>query len=103
MNNEEKILAMLEKLTNDMTDVKAAQTEQGKQLAELTNKVDGIDTRLGKVECRLEKAEDMQEELRDSVNILTVKIDHNVIPYVKLLDEDYSNVGRRVTALEKAN
>ena len=114
MNNEEKILAMLEKhdamfekqaallekLTNDMTDVKAAQTEQGKQLAELANRVDSIDTRLGKVE-------DMQEELRSSVNTLAKKIDHDVIPYVKLLDEDYRQAReqpvlvRRVDSLEE--
>ena len=121
MNNEEKILAMLEKhdamfekqaallekLTNDMTDVKAAQTEQGKQLAEqgkqlaeLANRVDSIDTRLGKVE-------DMQEELRSSVNTLAKKIDHAVIPYVKLLDEDYRQAReqpvlvRRVDSLEE--
>ena len=114
MNNEEKILAMLEKhdamfekqaallekLTNDMTDVKAAQNEQGKQLAELANRVDSIDTRLGKVE-------DMQEELRSSVNTLAKKIDHDVIPYVKLLDEDYRQAReqpvlvRRVDSLEE--
>ena len=128
MNNEEKILAMLEKhdamfekqaallekLTNDMTDVKAAQTEQGKQLAEqgkqlaeqgkqlaeLANRVDSIDTWLGKVE-------DMQEELRSSVNTLAKKIDHDVIPYVKLLDEDYRQAReqpvlvRRVDSLEE--
>lgn len=81
MNNEEKILALLEALTadianvkSDISELKVAQAEQGKQLSELTIKVD-----------RLEK-----------------KMDYDVIPYLKFLDEDQSSVAQRVTALERA-
>lgn len=96
MNNEEKILSMLAQIQDKLEQHDTMFAEQGKQLAELTDKVDSIDARLGKVE-------DMQEELRDSVNTLAKKIDRDVIPYVKLLDDDYSKIGRRVAALEKAN
>ena len=97
MNNEEKILAMLEALTGKVDGIdsrlakveatQAAQGEQlaaqGEQLAALTQKVDCMDS-------RLEKVETMQEELRSSVNRLSKKVDHDIIPYVKLLDEDYN-------------
>ena len=97
MNNEEKILAMLEALTGKvdgidsrLAKVEATQAAQGEQLAAqgaelaaLTQKVDCMDS-------RLEKVETMQEELRSSVNRLSKKVDHDIIPYVKLLDEDYN-------------
>lgn len=95
MNNEEKILAMLDK--------------QAALLEALTDKVDCIDSRLEKVEAtqaeqgkQLAELTDKANSLEKKVDCLEEKIDRDVVPYVKLLDDDFSSIGRRVTALERA-
>ena len=91
MNNEEKILSMLAQIQSDMSDMKAAQAEQGDRLSRLETKVDKLETSVGKLETKVGKIEDMQEELRTAVNRVALKQEQDVIPYVKLLDEDHAD------------
>jgi len=45
MNNEEKILAMLEQLTGDVAELKATQTQQGETLNAMNERLDELDDR----------------------------------------------------------
>lgn len=107
MNNEEKILSMLAQIQSDMSDMKAAQAEQGDRLSRLETKVDKLETSVGKLETKVGKIEDMQEELRTAVNRVALKQEQDVVPYVKLLDEDHADIRQKlpeksqVEALEK--
>ncbi len=124
MNNEEKILSMLAQIQDKLEQHDTMFAEQGKQLAEqgkqlaelsadvselsadvsdLKSKVNDIDGRLIRVDSQLRRVAVTQENQMDKL--------------VRLLDEDYSNIGGRlntqgdairklsfrVDALEKAN
>lgn len=95
MDFEEKVLTALNALTEKVEKIEVAQAEQGKQLAEQGKQLAEL---TGKVDSHSE----MLKELTSKVSGLEKKIDLDVVPYVKMLDDDQSSVARRVTALERA-
>ena len=103
MNNEEKILAMLVEMKEDLAAVKATQAKQGEQLAAQGEQLASQGKQLAALTGKVDSLADKVDSLEGKVDGLEEKIDSDVVPYVKLLDDDYSRIGRRVTALEKAN
>lgn len=95
MANEEKILAMLTEIQreqqaqkNQLNELASVQTNQSAQLAELK----ATQAEQGK---QLAEQGAMIQELRSSVNIIARKQDHDIIPYVRLLDEDYKRAANQ--------
>ena len=84
-------------LTDKVGKIETVQTAQAKQLNKLTGKVNRLEEKVDRLEDKID------HDVIPKINSLEKKIDRDVVPYVKLLDEDYSNIGRRVSALEKAN
>lgn len=65
MNNEEKILAMLESLTSDMAEVKAVQARQGEQINRIDGRLDTMDGRLDAMDKHLKEVD--ERSLRNGV------------------------------------
>ena len=70
-------------------------------LVSMESRLNKVKFRLDNVDAKLEKVESMQEELRVAVDKVAVKIDEQVIPYVRLLDEDYIEARRQPQLTER--
>ena len=96
MNNEEKILGMLETLTADMSGMKIDMSGMKADIAEVKD-------RLGNVESRLDFVEETLAETRDIVDkthksVVFIENDHgNTLKY---LSDGYKNITERLTRIE---
>ena len=73
----------------DMAEVKATQSEQGKQLAE-------VRATQATQQSQLAELTEMQEELRTAVNRVAMAQERDTLPYLKLLDEGHHDIMRRL-------
>jgi len=107
MNNEEKILAMLEALTvkvdgidSRLAKVEDIQAAQGEQLTALADRVENMDERLTAVADRLTIVD-------EQLGRVAVTQEEDILPYIKLLDEGHQEIMHklankgRVEVLEK--
>jgi chromosome segregation ATPase len=81
VNNEEKILKLLESMQIDMKDLKHGQSETNKRLDRVETRLDNMETRLDNMETRLDSMESGIKELKIDVKELketTSRIDVNV-------------------------
>ena len=53
MNNEEKILAILEAVQSDIAGMKVTQGQQGEQLTQMNEKLEDLDKRVENIEERV--------------------------------------------------
>lgn len=93
----------LDKVENRLINVETRLVKVETRLVNTEGRLDKVETRLDSMDAKLEKTEAMQEELRDSVNKLAVKVDEKVIPYVKLLDEDYRAARNQTQLTERVD
>jgi len=75
LNNEEKILSMLEVLTTDIKDVKS-------DVKDVKDRLEKVEDKLDKVEDRLEKVEDRLEKVEYEVVKTNISIENNLWPAV---------------------
>lgn len=80
MNNEEKILGMLEKLTE---------------------KVEGMDQRMDRMEGRMDRMEGRMDRMESDISGIKVRLDVDVQRQLNLLAEGHSRLVERLDALEK--
>jgi len=125
MNNEEKILGMLETMTADMSEIKADMSEVkdrlgrvesrldkvegslGKvesRLDKVESRLDKVESRLGKVESRLDFVEESLAETRDIVDrthksVVVIENDHGEM--LKYLRDGYNNNTAKLISIEK--
>lgn len=115
MNNEDKILAILAEMKEDLAAVKATQVKQGEQLAtqgEQLAEVKAAQTaqseQLAEVtatqaiqQSQLDKLVEMQDELRTAVNRVAMAQEQDMLPYIKLLDEGHHDIMRQLVTKER--
>ena len=115
MNNEDKILAILAEMKEDLAAVKATQVKQGEQLAtqgEQLAEVKAAQTaqseQLAEVtatqaiqQSQLDKLVEMQDELRTAVNRVAMAQEQDMLPYIKLLDEGHHYIMRQLVTKER--
>lgn len=80
MNNEEKILGMLEKLTE---------------------KVEGMDQRMDRMEGRMDRMEGRMDRMESDISGIKVRLDVDVQRQLNLLAEGHSRLVERLDALEE--
>lgn len=80
MNNEEKILGILEKLTE---------------------KVEGMDQRMDRMEGRMDRMEGRMDRMESDISGIKVRLDVDVQRQLNLLAEGHSRLVERLDALEE--
>ena len=80
MNNEEKILGMLEKLTE---------------------KVEGIEGRMDRMEGRMDRMEGRMDRMETDISGIKVRLDVDIQKQINLLSESNSRIIERLDALEE--
>ena len=80
MNNEEKILGMLEKLTE---------------------KVDGMGQRIDQMDQRMDRMEGRMDRMETDISGIKVRLDVDVQKQINLLSEANSRIVERLDALEE--
>ena len=80
MNNEEKILGMLEKLTE---------------------KVESMDQRMDRMEGRMDQMEGRMDRMETDISGIKVRLDVDVQKQINLLSEANSRIVERLDALEE--
>lgn len=75
MNNEEKILSMLEQLSSDVSSIKDGQAQANERLDRIDERLDQMDERLDRMDERFDRMEEDIADLKDSQRILETKLD----------------------------
>lgn len=70
MNNEEKILALLEQHSEMFAQINSRLDKMDERLNRMDSRLDKVDSRLDKVDERLDRMEEYAEITRDGVNAL---------------------------------
>ena len=70
MNNEEKILALLEQHSETLAKINSRLDKVDSRLDKVDSRLDKVDSRLDKVDERLDRMEEYAEITRDGVNAL---------------------------------
>ena len=111
MNNEEKILGMLESLTADMTSVKADMTGMKVEMTGIKADMTEVKGRLGNVEqsvTKIEKRLDYVEEILAETRVVVDKTHKSVVfiendhgDTLKYLRDGYNNNTAKLASIEK--
>ena len=103
MNNEEKILGMLETLTTDMNGMKADMNDMKADMAEVKDRLGSVEQSVEKIEKRLDNVEDHLAETRvvvDKTHKAVVVIENDHGDTLKFLRDGYSNITKRLDSIE---
>ena len=108
MNNEEQILAMLEKLTEEVgkhSELLAKQGDQlarqGEQLAKLSDKVGRQGDQLAKLSDKVDRQGELLEELDDRSLRSAVILENEVLPKLQLLYEGHVHLQETLAPKER--
>lgn len=70
MNNEERILALLEQHSEMLAKINSRLDKTDSRLDKMDSCLDMVESRLGKIDARLDRMEEYAETTRDGVNAL---------------------------------
>lgn len=80
MNNEEKILSLLEKMDT-------RQTQSDQILAQLTSDMSDMKERMGKLDARMDKLDDRMDKLDDRQTKTEITLENVIVPRLDALAE----------------
>jgi len=107
MNNEEKILSMLEQLQQGQTQTNTRLDKMDSRLDKVDSRLDKMDARLDSMDSRFDKMDarldKMQEDITD-IHERVVKVEvtqeHDVLKGIQLLNEGHVTLDRKLSALD---
>lgn len=94
MNNEEKILGMLEKLTEKVDGM-------GQRIDQMDQRMDRMEGRMDQMESRMDRMEGRMDRMETDISGIKVRLDVDVQKQINLLSEANSRIVERLDALEE--
>ena len=94
MNNEEKILGMLEKLTEKVDGM-------GQRIDQMDQRMDRMEGRMDRMEGRMDQMEGRMDRMETDISGIKVRLDVDVQKQINLLSEANSRIVERLDALEE--
>ena len=94
MNNEEKILGMLEKLTEKVDGM-------GQRIDQMDQRMDRMEGRMDRMEGRMDRMEGRMDRMETDISGIKVRLDVDVQKQINLLSEANSRIVERLDALEE--
>ena len=94
MNNEEKILGMLEKLTEKVDGM-------GQRIDQMDQRMDRMEGRMDRMEGCMDQMEGRMDRMETDISGIKVRLDVDVQKQINLLSEANSRIVERLDALEE--
>ena len=101
MNNEEKILGMLEKLTEKVDGMGQRIDQMDQRMDRMEGRMDQMESRMDRMEGCMDQMEGRMDRMETDISGIKVRLDVDVQKQINLLSEANSRIVERLDALEE--
>ena len=101
MNNEEKILGMLEKLTEKVDGMGQRIDQMDQRMDRMEGRMDQMESRMDRMEGCMDQMEGRMDRMETDISGIKVRLDVDIQKQINLLSESNSRIIERLDALEE--